>query len=81
MMTRDELEFDLTEAVDEKYSRDRRNVARLRILSHDAEQRAEIARLLEALVEIIEKCEDEDWEYMFGDIIMRAKQALKESMK
>ncbi len=37
------------------------------------------ARLREALKEIIEKCEDEDWEYMFGDIITRAKQALKDT--
>lgn len=37
------------------------------------------ARLREALTEIVEKCEDEDWEYMFGDIIARAKQALEEA--
>lgn len=47
MMTREELESDLAEAVNEKYSRDRRNVARLRIFTHDAEQRAEIVGLRE----------------------------------
>lgn len=43
------------------------------------QQRQEIARLREVLVEIVEKCEDEDWEYMFGDILIQAKQALKKS--
>lgn len=42
------------------------------------QQAQEIATLREALVEIVEKCEDEDWEYMFGDILIKAKQALKE---
>ena len=42
------------------------------------QQGEEIARLRAALVEIVEKCEDEDWEYMFGDILIKAKQALKE---
>lgn len=38
----------------------------------------ENTKLRAALVEIVEKCEDEDWEYMFGDILIQAKQALKE---
>lgn len=39
---------------------------------------SENKRLREALTEIIEKCEDEGWEYMFGDVMDRAKDALKE---
>lgn len=47
--------------------------------TQNREQKDEIARLRGALTEIIEKCEDEDWEYMFGDIMRRAKYALKET--
>lgn len=50
-----------------------------KLLSANVLLRQREARLREALKEIIEKCEDEDWEYMFGDIITRAKLALEET--
>lgn len=80
-MTREEFRGALSD-IDEggrlSHSEEARK-AEILLLEHDKEQRAEIARLREALTEIIEKCEDEDWEYMFGDSIARAKDALKET--
>lgn len=76
-MTRTELEFDLTEAMNETYSRDRRNVASLRILTHDATQRAEIVRLREAMERIVES----EGLWTKNDMAYEAQQALRESTK
>lgn len=80
-MTREEFRGALSD-IDEggrlSHSEEARK-AEILLLDHDKEQRAEVARLREALTEIIEKCEDEDLEYMFGDIMDRAKDALKET--
>ncbi len=64
------------ELVESNYSRLEVENAQLKAELAQATQRE--ARLREALTETVDKCEDEDWEYMFGDIIARAKQALEE---